>query len=153
MHQDFKICLVNAFRMGMNMKISKWRIAHHVNHLHHRLLIKKCLNNWSPVSEGTLPQSSNFPAEHTHVVRMCSCADVRLCSYVVVQMCSCAVVQLCSCGVVHTHVVRIARQRALRWDVWQEMSDFSSLVQDRFLTAPIFGPSDQIFCTFALHKV
>ena len=148
MHQDFKICLVNAFRMGMNMKISMWKIAHHVNQFDHILLIK---NAWTTEAQCLKENFPKVPISLLSTHMWCGCAVVQLCGCAVVQLCSCTVVQLCGCA--HTHVVRIARQRALRWDVWQEMSDFSSLVQDRFLTAPIFGPSGQIFCTLAHHKV
>ena len=48
-------------------------------------------------------------------------------------------VQNCHAAFLLKLCCRIARQWTLRSDVWQEMSDFSSLVQDRFLTVSVAG--------------
>ena len=47
---------------------------------------------------------------------------------------------------------RIASQWTLRSDVWQEMSDFSSLVQDRFLTVSVAGTHFWSISSFILYS-
>ena len=46
----------------------------------------------------------------------------------------------------------IARQWTLRSDVWQEMSDFSSLVQDRFLTVSVASTHFRLIRSLILYS-